>query len=180
MSTAFQIKPTHTPVCCTGMITIGKKLQASLKNILAQDPWYGPATYNIIDKVSFEAAYEKPPGSIHSIAGILLHMLGWTQEVSARMGGQTANEPAGGDWPNPGTPDEHKWKQLVADFKLANVNLERIITDFPADNWSVPINDERNSELGTGVSYEALIRGLIQHHIYHSGQIALLNRIVGG
>jgi uncharacterized damage-inducible protein DinB len=150
---ALLFKTNSSAGCYTCMITIGKKLQASLKNILAQDPWYGPATYDIIDKVSFEAAYEKPPGSVHSIAGILLHMLGWTQEVSARMGGQTAGEPAGGDWPNPGTPDEHK--------------------------WNVPTNDKRNSEEGTGVSYEALIRGLIQHHIYHSGQIALLNRIAG-
>jgi uncharacterized damage-inducible protein DinB len=177
---ALLFKTNSSADCYTCMTTIGKKLQASLNNVLAHDPWYGPATYDIIDNVSFEAAYEKPPGCVHSIAVILLHMLGWTQEVSARMGGQTAGEPAGGDWPNLGTPDEHKWKQLVADFKLANVNLERIIADFPPDNWNVPTNDERNGELGTGVSYEALIKGLIQHHIYHSGQIALLNRIVGG
>lgn len=162
------------------MITIGKKLQGSLKSILSQDPWYGPATYDVIDKVSFEAAYEKPPGSVHCIAGILLHMLGWTQEVSARMGGQAAGEPAGGDWPNPGAPDEQKWKQLVADFKLANVNLERIIGNFPVDNWNAPTNDDRNSEEDAGLTYQALITGLIHHHIYHSGQIALLNRIVGG
>jgi hypothetical protein len=107
-------------------------------------------------------------------------MLGWAQEVAARMNGQTAGEPAGGDWPDPGTPDEDKWKQLIADFKLSNVTLTGIIQNVSDNKWNEPINDERNRELGTGVSYQALIEGLIQHHIYHSGQIALLNRIVGG
>jgi uncharacterized damage-inducible protein DinB len=155
------------------------KLQASLNQVLAHDPWYGPATYDIIDHVSFEAAYEKPPGSVHNIAGILLHMLGWAQEVAKRMGGQTAGEPAGGDWPDPGTPDEGKWKQLIADFKLSNVNLSGIIQKFPDEKWNQPISDHRFSDTGKGVSYQEMIEGLIQHHIYHSGQIALLNRIVG-
>lgn len=160
-------------------MSIAEKLQASLNQILAHNPWYGPATYDIIENVSFEAAYEKPPGSVHNIAGILLHMLGWGQEVAARMGGQAAGEPAGGDWPDPGVPDEDKWRQLVADFKLSNVTLAGIIENFPTNKWDEPINDERNRELGTGVTYQALIEGLIQHHIYHSGQIALLNRIAG-
>jgi len=55
--------------------------------------------------------------------------------------------------------------------------LLKVIGDFPEENWNEPIADERNRELGTGISYEALIEGLIQHHIYHSGQIALLIRI---
>ena len=159
------------------MTTIAEKLQTSLQQILAHDPWYGPATYDIFEGITFEMAYETPSGSVHNIAGILLHMLGWTQEVTERMGGQTAGEPAAGDWPDPGTPDEDKWKQLIADFKLANVTLAGIMQNFPQDKWNTPTNDTRDRELGTGVSYQALIEGLIQHHIYHSGQIALLKRI---
>jgi hypothetical protein len=60
---------------------------------------------------------------------------------------------------------------------LVNVNLIGVIQHFPAEQWDEPILDERNRELGTGVSYEALIEGLTQHHIYHTGQIALLTRI---
>jgi uncharacterized damage-inducible protein DinB len=55
-----------------------------------------------------------------------------------------------------------------------------VIQNFPQEQWDEPIKDERNREMGTGVSYEELINGLIQHHIYHSGQIALLNRIING
>ncbi|GAA4338313.1 hypothetical protein GCM10023149_48250 [Mucilaginibacter gynuensis] len=160
-------------------MSTAQKLQQELENVLSGDAWYGSPVYNIIAQVSFEAAYERPPNHAHSIAEIVLHMLGWTEEVIRRMQGHTAAEPPGGDWPDAGTPDEHKWKTLVNDLKLMNVELIGVIENFPEEKWNTPINDTRNCELGTGVSYEALIRGLIQHHIYHSAQISLLNRIVG-
>jgi uncharacterized damage-inducible protein DinB len=161
-------------------MSIAEKLETSLQSILAHEPWYGPATYDIIDGIIFEAAYEKPPGSVHSIAGILMHMLGWTQEATERMNGKVAGDPAGGDWPDPGQPDQQRWQHLINDFKLANVTLAGYIQNFPAEKWGTPTNDKRYSATGEGVTYQELIEGLIQHHIYHSGQISLLNRIVNG
>ena len=86
--------------------------------------------------------------------------------------------PSSGDWPPTGNPDEQKWQNYVNDLKLVNVNLQGLIQNFPEEKWSEPMNDERNRELSSGVSYEELVNGLIQHHIYHSGQIAILNRII--
>jgi len=156
------------------------KLNAQLTQILSGDPWYGTNVYDILAQVSFEAAYEKPPGSVHNIAEIVLHMIAWTEEVMDRMNGLTAGIPASGDWPETGAPDEQKWQNYVNDLKLVNVNLQGVIQNFPPEQWDEPINDERDRESGTCVSYEALIEGLIQHHIYHSGQIAILNRIING
>ena len=158
-------------------MTTPEKLTTQLTQILSGDPWYGSNVYDILAQISFEAAYEKPPGAIHNIAEIVLHMIAWTEEVMDRMNGMTAGIPTSGDWPETGAPDEQKWQNYVDDFKLVNVNLLKVIGDFPEENWNEPIADERNRELGTGVSYEALIEGLIQHHVYHSGQIALLLRI---
>ena len=158
-------------------MTTPEKLTTQLTQILSGDPWYGSNVYDILAQISFEAAYEKPPGSIHNIAEIVLHMIAWTEEVMDRMNGMTAGIPTSGDWPETGAPDEQKWQNYVDDLKLVNVNLLGVIQNFPPEQWDDPINDERNRELGTGVSYEALIEGLIQHHVYHSGQIALLLRI---
>lgn len=159
-------------------MTISEKLSKELEQVLSGDPWYGSPVYEILEKVSFETAYEKPAGSIHNIAAIVLHMLSWTEEVMDRMNGMTAQMPSSGDWPDPGTPDEKKWQQYVNDLKLVNVNLLGIIQNFPEEQWNEPIPDERNRELGTGVSYEELVNGLLQHHVYHSAQIALLTRII--
>lgn len=160
------------------IMTISEQLKQELEKVLWGDPWYGPAVYPIIEQVGFEAAFEKPPGAVHTIAGIVLHMLSWTEEVMDRLNGLNAQLPSSGDWPDPGTPDEQKWQTYVNDLKLVNVNLLGVIQNFPEEDWDVPYKDERNTELGTGISFEELVRGLIQHHIYHAGQIALMNRMM--
>jgi uncharacterized damage-inducible protein DinB len=161
-------------------MTISEQLKQDLEKVLNGNPWYGSPVYGIIEQISFEAAFEKPPGSVHNIAGIVLHMISWTEEVIDRLNGLPAQIPSSGDWPDPGTPDEQKWQNYVSDFKLVNVNLLGIIQNLPGGQWDEPFKDERNRELGTGVSFEELVKGLIQHHIYHSAQIALLNRIING
>jgi uncharacterized damage-inducible protein DinB len=161
-------------------MTIAAQLKHDLENVLFGDPWYGSPVYTILDAVSFEAAFEKPAGAVHNIAGIVLHMLAWTEEVLDRMNGLSAQLPSSGDWPDPGAPDEQKWQNYVNDLKLLNVNLLGVINDYPEQQWNEPIKDERNKELGTGVSFEELVKGLIQHNIYHSAQVILLNRMING
>lgn len=161
-------------------MTTSVKLSRELQNVLSGDPWYGNNVYSIIEQVSFEAAFEKPPGAAHTIAGIVLHMLSWTEEVLDRLNGKAASQPLSGDWPDTGAPEEQKWQNYVNDLKLVNVNLQRVIEDFPEDDWNAPVPDERNPEFGSGVTFEELVNGLIQHHVYHSGQIAILNRIING
>jgi uncharacterized damage-inducible protein DinB len=157
-----------------------EKLQNELKDVLSGEPWYGDAVYPIIRRVSFEAAFEKPGGAAHNIAEIVLHMLAWTEEVLDRLNGKEPSLPLSGDWPDTGTPDEQKWQNYVNDLKLVNVNLLGAIQNFQEERWMGPINEEQSREQGSGVSYEQLVNGLIQHHVYHSAQIAILNRIING
>jgi len=156
-------------------MTKSEQLKGELERVLSGNAWYGSPVYTILEQVSFEAAYETPPGSIHNIAGIVLHMLAWTEEVLDRMNGMAAGVPSSGDWPDPGKPDEQKWQNYVHDLKLVNVNLLGVIQSFPEEKWGELINDTRETEPAT--TYQDLVTGLIQHHVYHAGQIALLTRI---
>jgi uncharacterized damage-inducible protein DinB len=161
-------------------MTTSEKLRQELQNVLSGNPWYGDGVYTILEKVSFEAAFEKPDHAAHNIAEIVLHMLAWTEEVLDRMNGKDAGLPLSGDWPPTGKPDEQKWQNYVNDLKLVNVNLLGLIQNFPQEQWNELINSGKNRELGSGVMYEEMVSGLIQHHIYHAGQIAVLNRIING
>jgi uncharacterized damage-inducible protein DinB len=153
-------------------MTTGEKLEKELTNVLSGHPWYGSPIYNILGKITFESAYEKPSPAAHNVAEILLHVLSWTEEVMDRMNGMTASVPSSGDWPPTGAPDEKKWADWIEDIKLANVNLIKIIRDFPEEQWDELIDDQRGSEPVT--TYSEMIYGFIQHQIYHTGQIALL------
>ncbi|WP_428328096.1 DinB family protein [Mucilaginibacter sp.] len=159
-------------------MTISEELRQDLENVLSGAAWYGTPIYTIIDEVSFETAYEKPPGSVHNIANIVLHMLSWTEEVMDRMNGMNAQRPSSGDWPHPGDPDEEKWQTYVSDLKLVNVNLLKVIQDFPEEQWNEPINYDREGQ--AVATYKQTVVGFIQHQVYHTGQIALLKRIING
>lgn len=155
-----------------------EKLNAQLTEVLSGSPWHGPSVYGILEPITFEAAYEKPSGSVHSIAEFVLHMIAWAEEVIDRMNGKTATDPVSGDWPETGAPDEQKWQNYVNDLKLVNVNLQGAISNFDPEKWDIKIDDQRGFE--PIATYEEMVRGLIDHHIYHSGQIALLKRIING
>jgi len=161
-------------------MTTSEKLQSELENVLSGDPWYGNNVYAIIERVGFEEAFEKPPGAAHTIAEIVLHMLSWTEEVLDRLNGKEAGQPFSGDWPDPGVPDQEKWQNYVNNLKLVNVNLLGVIRNFPEEQWAEPIKDERDADSEKGLTFEQLVNGLIQHHVYHSGQIASLNKMING
>ena len=40
-------------------------------------------------------------------------------------------------------------------------------------------DDAADAPLGTGVSYEGMVSGALQHNAYHGGQVALLRRAAG-
>ena len=156
-------------------MTTAYRLQHELEKVFVGQPWYGTPISTIITEGNWQAAYHKQEGSVNSIANILLHMTGWTEEVVSRLKGNPAGEPARGDWPQASEPSEQNWHQLVIDLDEANSNLIKTMQVFPDDQWNEPINDVRGSEPVT--SYKELVYGIIQHQIYHAGQIALLNRM---
>ena len=50
------------------------------------------------------------------------------------------------------------------------------IKDFPEQNLYIPINDAREQVPGAGTTYYELLHGIVQHDVYHAGQIAVLKR----
>ena len=145
-----------------------------LKKAYNEDAWHGSNTLMLIDSANPQKVFTHPVPNAHSIAELVLHLTAWTEEVLDRINGKAAKEPSRGDWSLPRENSEEEWKHIVADFKSANKSLIASINHLSSEHWNYFINDERNRELGTGVSNAQLINGLIQHHAYHSGQIALL------
>ncbi|QQL48568.1 DinB family protein [Mucilaginibacter ginkgonis] len=159
-------------------MTTGEILNNKLQTVLSGQPWYGRPLTDILNDVTFEAAFERAPGGIHTIAEILLHIISWQEEIIDRLNEQPAGTPTSGDWPETGDPSEEKWTRWKDDLKLVNVNLSGIILNFPQDKWNQPIIDTRETE--PIVTYAELIDGAIQHLVYHSAQIALLTKLLKG
>jgi uncharacterized damage-inducible protein DinB len=142
----------------------------------AGDPWHGSPLSAILDGVTAEEAAARPLPGAHTIWELVLHMTGWKSEVRRRLSGAPAGDPEAGDWPAAGEATPERWAQARENLELAHRLLVSAVKEFPEADLYVPANDTRNRELGIGVTYYELLHGIVQHDVYHAGQIAILKR----
>ena len=153
------------------------KITNELQKAFNGDAWHGNHIMQILNNVKPENAFEHFIPNAHSIAKIAMHLTSWTEEVTSRLFGNLASEPALGDWPIPHEKTPQAWEKIIFNFKVANEELIRQCEAIAENKWEDDTHDERDPALGTGVTNIQLINGLIQHHAYHAGQIALLSKI---
>lgn len=138
------------------------------------DPWHGSPLAHILDGVNAAQAARQPIAGAHSIWELVLHLTAWKQEVAKRARGGPATEPEAGDWPEVGAPTAARWRAAQDALEAAHRDLIDAIRALPEEKLQTPTNDTRNRALGTGVTYYVLLHGVVQHDVYHAGQMALL------
>jgi uncharacterized damage-inducible protein DinB len=152
-----------------------------LERAHAGDPWHGSSRASLLAGVTAEEARRQPASTVHSIWELVLHMTAWTREVTRRLRGGAAAEPDIGDWPAlPATPDERAWRAALAALDEVHVALRDTVRSLDASRLATHVGDERNAALGTGVTLAQTINGLVQHDAYHSGQIAIVKKLIRG
>ena len=147
-----------------------------LEREYAGDPWHGSPLSQILDGVTHQQAARKPIASGHSIWELVLHIAAWKNEVRNRLSGAPAGEPEDGDWPTVTEESERGWQDARERLELAHRLLVSAVRALPETKLFEPTNDTRNRETGTGVTYYELLHGVVQHDVYHSGQIAVLKK----
>jgi uncharacterized damage-inducible protein DinB len=140
------------------------------------DPWHGSPLASILEGITGAQAAARPVRGAHSIWEIVLHMTGWKHEVRRRLGGAAAAEPEGGDWPAVDAPSEDEWQRALSGLERAHRDLVAAVKAMPEARLFEATNDPRNRPLGVGVSHYVLLHGIVQHDVYHSGQIAILRK----
>jgi uncharacterized damage-inducible protein DinB len=155
-------------------------LKEDLHNVYAGNPWHGSSITAVLDGIDADTAARRIVPTAHSIWELVLHMTGWALEVTSRLKGAPPKSPSE-DWPAPRFGGgEAAWKSALDELGAAHKEVEDVVAALkPADlvRW---IGDERDPVPGAGVTVGTLIRGLLQHHVYHEGQIALLQRALRG
>ncbi len=138
------------------------------------DPWHGSPLLEILQGVTAGQAAAKPLQGAHSIWELVLHITAWKGEVRKRLSGAPSGEPEEGDWPAVGAPTVDRWNEARERLQKAHDALLAAVRQLPESRLFEATNDPRNPPLGTGVSYYVLLHGLVQHDVYHSGQIGML------
>ena len=151
-------------------------LRQDLHQIYDGDPWHGSSITTVLKGINAGVAAKRPIPGAHSIWELVLHMAVWTREVASRVRGADAKDPPE-DWPVPRSGGgENAWQAAKDDLAAAQKELESAVDALKPDGLMRWIGDQRDPALGTGLPVGTVIRGLMQHHAYHQGQISLLKR----
>jgi uncharacterized damage-inducible protein DinB len=140
------------------------------------DPWHGSPLMEILRGVTVREAARRPIPDAHSILELVLHVTAWKNEVRRRLSGAPAGDPQEGDWPDAGDASEERWHAALAALESAHRELVAAVRSLPETALYRPTNDPRDRPTGAGVTHYVLLHGIVQHDVYHAGQIALLRK----
>ncbi len=140
-----------------------------LENTFDGSAWHGPSILNILNEVNAERAF-KEFDNIHSIAELVQHMTTWRKFAVQRLRGNHQYEIGEfEDWKKILRNDENTWREIKKQFLQSQQELLETLDG---------INDLKLTELVENKAYDyyTMLHGVIQHDIYHGGQISLLKK----
>jgi uncharacterized damage-inducible protein DinB len=131
--------------------------------------WHGPALVELVRDIHVDHAAAKPITHAHSIWEIVLHINAWQEAVLNRLNGQPVDPVGEEDWPPVSDNSESAWDAAIESLKANYLKLaQRIAGLTDADlEQKVPGRDH---------TVYKTVHGLIQHNLYHAGQIAILKK----
>ena len=135
-------------------------------------PWYGESICQILEKVTPAKAYWQPAKGAHSIVQIVSHMIYWRQALIKRLAGNLEYKPSMKSEENWKSNDQLKkigWKSLK---QLLTTSQEQLLALLSKENDSL-----LKRQYSDKATFQDLINGILQHDLYHSGQIAYLKSI---
>jgi uncharacterized damage-inducible protein DinB len=142
-------------------------------------PWHGPSRADVLRDVTAAEAVWRPVAEAHSIWAIVLHMRSWTREVLRRAQGGVPAEPEDGDWPAvPEPADAEAWRATLDSLEASHAALRTFVASMDEDGRAARVEDRPWDPPGHAITQRAMIRSLAEHDVYHTGQLALLKRLV--
>ncbi|MGI9627503.1 MAG: DinB family protein [Longimicrobiales bacterium] len=146
------------------------RLQDQFNRGFLGDAWHGDAVFDVLATISAEQAVARPVGGGHSIEEIVRHMSAWMTNVRLRSAGEADGTAT--DWPSGSGTAEESWAGAVtglrADFDAMG--------EFLAGLTDAQLGREVAGTIRTYSVYQDL-HGVLQHTLYHLGQIVLLKKL---
>jgi uncharacterized damage-inducible protein DinB len=142
---------------------------AQLKDAYQGDPWFGRNAKELLSEVKEETAFTKLANQ-HSILELVWHMVTWREFTIDRLQPEKAlayfEET---DWRELDHNDKSLWSQAVQKLGKTQEQLLSLL-----QNTEDVVLDQLVKE--KSYDFRKLLHGLIQHDIYHLGQIAYINK----
>ncbi|KAA5827357.1 DinB family protein [Algibacter amylolyticus] len=148
------------------------QLVESLNNTFQGNPWYGDSLMFQLKNIDIKLVNKTLPNSKNSIANLIQHVINWRVFAIEKLQGNEAfdiemNSEA--DWKLITIKSQKEWKVLLNELTSTQNKIIEILKLQKNDAFL------EQKTIGKTYSLKFLIEGVVQHDLYHLGQIGLLN-----
>ena len=148
-------------------MTEAKRIADQLRRALRGPAWHGDSLAEILHGVTANQAAKVAIPGANTIYALVLHLAAWAEIALERViAGETREITDAENFPTPGD-----WA----------ADVERLFSS--TDRLAAHVENMSDTELqfvlepNTQTVYH-LLHGIVQHHLYHGGQIVLLKKLV--
>jgi hypothetical protein len=145
------------------------RIADQLRRAFDGEAWHGPSLGELLSGINAQQAVARPVPAAHSIWELVLHIDVWTEAASEAIRGIPMPRLVGTpkDWANATDTSAAAWARATEHLFQSAARLASEIDGF---------DDARLKEVVPGREYDFyyLFHGIVQHSLYHAGQIALL------
>lgn len=146
-----------------------------LRDAYEGDPWFGRPVKQILEEIDESIAFEKPYGQ-HSILDLLWHMITWREFTVDRIQHSPQMQLdyfEKNDWRQLDPSDKTLWQQGLERLQETQDQLLKLLESCSDDLLDQPVRER-------DYNFRTLFFGLVQHDIYHLGQIAYVKKMMKG
>jgi uncharacterized damage-inducible protein DinB len=146
-----------------------KRIIDQMDRAFSGDAWHGPSLMSLLDGLSADDASKHSVPSAHSVWELVLHSAAWKTIAQHRLAGETVEVTTERDWPPVWEVTDVAWKRSIETLSESHKRLRKVAEGLKEDQL------EENAG-GSNYSRYVLLHGVIQHDLYHAGQIAILKK----
>jgi len=147
-----------------------KRILDQMDRAFAGEAWHGPSLMQLLDGIASEDAAAHPVLDAHSIWELVNHIAAWNTIVQHRAAGEAVTDVTGErDWPPLFEVSEVAWMRALEDLQASRARLRGVVERLSEDQLA-------QKAPGEEYSIYFMLHGLIQHDLYHAGQMAILKK----
>ena len=149
------------------------RIADQLRRAFDGEAWHGDSLFEILEGITTAQAAARPIAGAHTIWELVLHVAAWDGAVLRRLGGAAVELSDAENFPPVRDTSEAAWRLALAQVRRGHEELVAAVASLPDSR----LDDMVPGKEGAHYTFYYMLHGVVQHELYHAGQIALLKKV---
>ena len=156
-----------------------KVISTQMHNVHYGQNWFGQSYQIKLRDLDPEQYFIRPYPEVHSVAELIAHGTAWRTDVILKIktGKGELTEANEADWPEINSLQKKGWEKIHRDYTESVDGLIQLLNDKDDSLLDTMYHDP---EFDGEFPYSFTIYGILQHDLYHLGQLGIVIRMLRG